>query len=101
MQRLLGLLAVTAAALLTLAIMIGAGPFADQGWSAASLRGGHLTVDAVSFTFGFLSGLAAIWIVRIPWGALPRLIVAMLRGWRRNAVFLALACLSAGVLLFY
>lgn len=101
MERLLGGLAIVAAVLMTIAIIMGAGPFADGGWSAASLKGSRITVDAVSFGLGFVAGLIAIWLARVPWAAIPRHILASILGWQRHAVFMTLAVVSASVLLFY
>ncbi len=100
-MRTLGVLALVAAALAAVAFALGAGPFAGLSLSAPDLRYGPARLDAVSFVLGFTAGLAAIWLARIPWTALPRAFVAMVLGWRRNAFFMGLAVLSAGVLLFY
>ncbi len=101
MERALGGLAIVALALLTVAILMGAGPFADNAWSTASLKGSRVTIDAVSFGLGFGAGLLAIWLARIPWSAIPRQIIAAILSWRRHAYLMTLAVFAAGVLLFY
>jgi hypothetical protein len=100
MQAVLGVLVLVAATLAAVAIGMGAGPFVGAAWPVPGLGRG-LRFDAVSLALGFVAGIAAVWLARIPWAALPRAVLATILGWRRNAFFMGLAVLSAGVLLFY
>ena len=102
MERALGGLAIVAAMLFAIALIVGAGPFSDREWpSPAALHGSRITVDTTSFGLGFVAGLIVVWLARVPWAAIPRQIMASILGWQRQAAFMALAVISASVLLFY
>lgn len=101
MERVLGGLAVIAVTLLATAIFMGAGPFGDRDWAAAALQGSRVSLDMTSFVVGVLTGLFIVWLVRVPWAAIPGQIITAILGWQRNAAFMAIAIVSASVLLFY
>ena len=101
MQRALGALTLVAAILLIAAAMVGAGHLGSDAWGRASIKGANVTIDAVSCAVGFLAGLAAVWLAKVPWSAFPRFLLNLVPSLRRSAVLMALAVLSAGVLLFY
>lgn len=101
MERLLGGLAIVAAILLTTAFMLGAGPFASPAWTTPAAPSARHSVDVISFVLGFVAALTAVGISRVPWGDIPRRILASILGWRRHAVLMGLAVISAGVLLLY
>lgn len=50
---------------------------------------------------GVIVGWTLRWVYSLPWGALPRAIVAWLLGWRRSVSMLSLAIGCTAVLLLY
>lgn len=72
---------------------------------AGTMRLGYgstsVTVDTASFLIGAALGGVATWVAKLPWGDIPRAILALLPRWRRGVVRLSLAAMCVGVLLFY
>lgn len=101
MPRIIGALAIAAAVLVVVLLLIGQNAFEMGAYAPASSRGYRSTVEPMSFALGFLAGLVAIWVSRVPWGDYPRLVMQWIIGWRRSFVMLSLADAFTGVLLFY
>lgn len=101
MQRSLGFLTLLAAGLLVVALMLGAGAVGHEGFTRASLKGGMLTVDAISFVLGVVAGICGVALARVPWRSFPAAVLGWMMGWRRNFVLASLGIAFTGVLLFY
>lgn len=101
MHIILAVLTLVAAAMTTVAAVSGSGSGPGDPASAHGLKASLLHLDLRSFLFGFIAGMAALWLARVEWAAIPQAILATLRTWRRNVIFFGLAVASAGVLLFY
>ena len=102
MHIVLGVLTLVAAAMTATAAVMGGGP-GSVGISnpGSGLKQTTLTLDLASFIIGFIVGIAALWLSRVEWSAIPHAVITTLRTWRRNMIFFGLAVASAGVLLFY
>ena len=100
MHRSLGYLTLFAAALFAAALTLATlGGVTSLG--RMHVKGTGLSLDTVAFASGLLTGVAAVWLSMVPWRAFPRYLLQWMVTWRRNFVLASLACVCAGVLLFY
>ncbi len=100
MSRLLGSLVLLATGFVVVAMGLGAGPAAPNVFGAGALSLPRV-LDGGSYALGVLSGLAAAVLYRVPWSAIPGVILGWIIGWRRNFVLMSLATVFASVLLLY
>ncbi len=100
MHRSLGYLTILAAVLFAAAILMAtAGGVTTLG--RIDLKGTGLPLNTVSFAAGMLAGVSVVWLAMVPWSAFPGYLLRWMVSWRRNFVLASLACVCAGVLLFY
>ena len=101
MRKGLGVLTLLAAGLLAGAWMVVTGGSANDLLAVIRPNGTSVTIEFGSFAMGVAVGVAGVWISRIPWSDIPRAILGVVLGWRRNVVLAGFAVACTGVLLFY
>ncbi len=95
MQRLIGLIMVSAAGSLMLALLLGFGAqLRSTGFSK-----GDLTLEPTSFALGLLAAFSLVWVGQLPWKETGTAIAASLKRGGRNVALMALAAGFASVLL--
>ena len=114
-ERLLLTLSVIAAGLLLMAIAVTGGKAPQLAGIAGSITAPSIGSmpdwpspswlarpgDGVLFGGGLVAGWLLRWIYVLPWGAIPRAIVAWLLGWRSSALMASVALGCVAVLLLY
>ena len=95
MQRLLGLIMVSAAGSLMLALLLGFG----AQLRSAGFPTGDLTLESTSFGLGVLTAFSVVWVGQLPWKETGVAILETLKRGGRNVALLALAAGFASVLL--
>ncbi len=95
MQRLLGLVMISATGTLMLTLLLGFG---------AQLRSpdfaiGDLNLELTSFGLGVLAALSLVWVIQLPWKETALSIAESMKRGGRNAALLVLAAGFASVLL--
>ena len=95
MQRLLGLVMISAVGTLMLALLLG---FGAQLRSAGFAKG-DLSLEPTSFGLGVLAALSLVWVIQLPWKETALSIADSLKRGGRNVALLLLAAGFASVLL--
>ena len=104
-ERLLLTLSLVAGGLILTAIAVTAGrapavpAFAMPAFAPASPT--SIVPEHWVFPAGLLCGWLLRWFYSLPWGAIPRAIVALLAGWRSRVIMLGVSLGCMAVLLLY